>query len=153
MKVQWQVKSNAKVPECPETCNQYGLVCRGRISCSRAALRPHARDSGGGVARYAFTVTDLRRLRSAGRPAHIPTASNPYNSRLHRNPCVKEYRIVVVSVKRSSIKFVVICVLESDARISPWPNWGHAAAEWDIGDLGNKAITIWAQTTCIRCVQ
>ena len=45
------------------------------INASLAASRPHAHELGAGVARYAFTVTDLHRLPSAGLPAHPSTAS------------------------------------------------------------------------------
>src|SRR5665213_143083 len=72
---------------------------------------------------------------------------------LHRNPSVEEQRVVIVSADRGSVKLVVVGVLKSDARICPRPNRRIAAYEWNVGDLGDVAVTVWTESTCQSPIQ
>src|SRR5215468_5894254 len=59
----------------------------------------------------------------------------------HRQPDVGEQRIVGRRASASAVELLVPGVLQSDARIKPRPPRREAADEWNIGDLGDPAVS------------
>src|SRR5450759_1519553 len=71
---------------------------------------------------------------------------------LHRKPKIGEQRVVIMREYSVSIEFVVVSVLEPNARISPRPSWRLAANERDIGDLEDIAVAVWTKSGVV-CIQ
>ena len=68
-------------------------------------------------------------------------------TRLQRDPSVEEQRIVVVCVVSRAVEFIIVSILNTDTRISPWPYWRIAAAKRYVGNLRNKAVAVWTAST------
>ena len=68
------------------------------------------------------------------------------DTRSERDPYIEEERIVVarvsphaVDIRGGPVEFGPVRILQTDAKIEPWPKRRAAVAEWQIGKLENPA--------------